>query len=260
MERKYERKYFDLKALDVDKKTKQVKVAIAELESVDRDGDVFDPSAFDVSIKQRGPQGTNEIWHLLDHTRDSFSALSKFSEIGREGKYIAGVSHYKNSFAWREVAWPLYEAGDFTQHSVGFQTSKQQKSQDGSHNVITEAHLFEGSAVLWGANPHTPTMAVVKSLLNAEDDREITAQEKLDEIVTRLKKGKYDSEKTDLLLLELLRLQNMLEVEPLHKIITNELQEKSSEPEPSSVDPDAAKFSSVIMLLELNNKNLNIII
>ena len=43
--------------------------------------------------------GTNEIWHLLDHTRTSFSALSKFEELGRQGKYIVGVSAFKNSFA-----------------------------------------------------------------------------------------------------------------------------------------------------------------
>ncbi len=84
--KEYQSKTFNLKALDVDNKTKSVKVAIAELETIDRDNDVFDPSAFDVTIKQRGPNGTNEIWHLSDHTSKSLSALSKFSELGRDGK------------------------------------------------------------------------------------------------------------------------------------------------------------------------------
>jgi phage head maturation protease len=164
MDRKhiYEKKYFNCKALDVDSKTRRVKIAIAELESVDRDNDVFSPYAFDRTIKNKGPQGSNEVWHLLDHTPTSFSALSKFTELYREGKYVVGISLYKDSFAWREVAWPLYEGGDFTQHSVGFRTVKSQAKED--YREITEVELWEGSAVLWGANPDTPTQEVYKSL------------------------------------------------------------------------------------------------
>lgn len=168
MERKtiYEKKYFNLKALDVDEKTRQVKIAIAETESVDRDKDVFAPSAFDRTIKNKGPMGSNEVWHLLDHTPTSFSALSKFTELYREGKYVVGISKYKDSFAWREVAWPLYAGGDFTQHSVGFRTVKSQDRD--AYREITEVELWEGSAVLWGANPNTPTMDVQKSMTYEE--------------------------------------------------------------------------------------------
>ena len=157
----YQKKVFDLKALDVDTATRSVKVAIAELESIDRDNDVFDAKAFDRTIKNKGPHGSNEVWHLLDHTATSFSALSKFTELYREGKYIVGVSKYKDSFAWREVAWPLYESGDVTQHSVGFRTVT---DTDGKgHRAITDVELWEASMVLWGANPNTPTMGVTKS-------------------------------------------------------------------------------------------------
>lgn len=173
MERKniYEKKYFSLKALDVDTATRQVKVAIAQVEDIDRDKDVFAPSAFDRTMKNKGPQGSNEIWHLLDHTPSSFSALSKFSEVGKIGKYIYGVSKYKDSFAWREVAWPLYESGDFTQHSVGFRTVKSE--QRNGYREITEVELWEGSAVLWGAQPDTPTMDVRKSLTIHEQTKDL---------------------------------------------------------------------------------------
>lgn len=162
-ERPYQKKYFNLKALDVDEKTKSVKVAIAEMETKDRDGDVIVPEAFNRTIKNKGPKGSNEIWHLLDHTPTSFSALSKFSELFVEGKHLVGVSKYKQDlFAWREVAWPLYVSGDFTQHSIGFSTVKAKKKDD--YNEIQEIELWEGSAVLWGANPNTPTLGVTKSL------------------------------------------------------------------------------------------------
>jgi phage head maturation protease len=172
MERKlvYEKKMLNLKALDVDTTTKSVKVALAQLEDIDRDEEVFSKSAFDRTMKAKGPTGSNEIWHLLDHTPSSFSALSKFSEVYKEGKYIVGVSKYKDSFAWREVAWPLYEGGDFNQHSVGFRTVKSE--QRSGYREIIEVEWFEGSAVMWGAQPDTPTMEVYKSLsfVEKQDD------------------------------------------------------------------------------------------
>jgi phage head maturation protease len=170
----YEKKYFSLKALDVDTATRQVKVAIAQMEDVDRDNDVFAKTAFDRTIKAKGPQGSNELWHLLDHTPTSFSALSKFSEVYKDGIYIVGVSKYKDSFAWREVAWPLYEGGDFTQHSVGFRTLKSENR--GDYREITEVELWEGSAVLWGAQPDTPTIGVTKGITVQERSKDLQSR------------------------------------------------------------------------------------
>lgn len=235
----YKRKFYDLKTMDVDAEKRMVKVAIAEMESIDRDGDVFDTKAFDKTIREKGPQGANEIWHLLDHDKTSFSALSKFAELFTEGKYVAGWSKYKNSFAWREVAWPLYEAGDFTQHSVGFTTLKQDKAKDGDYNIIKEVSLWEGSAVLWGANPNTPTMQVAKSLLHLEEERDITAAEKIDELIKRLKEGKYD-EKAELLAIELKRLQYLFDHKNIAAIVAPE-EQKSTEPEPQTTQPEIVK-------------------
>lgn len=234
----YQSKIFNLKALDVDSSTKRVKVAISEMESVDRDGDVFDPSAWTKTIKEKGPSGTNEVWHLLDHTTKSFSALSKFSELFVEDRKLIGVSQYKNSFAWREVAWPLYEAKEITQHSVGFKTIKENKA--GDHNLITEAELYEGSAVLWGANPNTPTMQVVKSLMNHDDDMDITAAEKIEQITKRIREGKFD-EKAELLIIELKRLQYLFDTKNITEIVhpkenTTQPEVKATEPEIKAID------------------------
>src|SRR5689334_17408068 len=117
MQAALERKVFDLKTLDVDAKTKSVKIAIAELESVDRDNDIFSVTAFDKTIKERGPLGSKEIWHMADHGWTLTSALSKFKELYKEGKYIVGISEYRDTALWRDTVWPLYEAGDINQHS-----------------------------------------------------------------------------------------------------------------------------------------------
>ena len=245
MNRILQKKNVNLKALDVDNHKKQVKVAIAELESVDRDNDVFDPTAFDKTIKENGPRGSNEIWHLLDHGHKSFSALGKFSELGREGKYIVGVSTYKDSFAWREVAWPLYESGDISQHSVGFEALKdiEPKSED-SPRIITEVRLYEGSAVMWGANPNTPTLEIVKRLLNDDEDKDITAAEKIDEIIKKIRNNKrgFIEEDMSLLIIELKHLQKVFDTKSVVEIFR--------EPVTSKATPDTTQDNSQVKTTE----------
>ena len=215
MKPKFSKKIYDLKALDVDNETKRVKIAFSQMETVDRDGDIILPTAFDRTFRERGPEGTNEIWHLLDHTKDSFSALGKFKELWKTNTHAGGVSEYRNSFAWREVAWPLYESGDFTQHSIGFTVTDQEQKKE--YNIIKEVALWEGSAVLWGANPNTPTMEIVKGLLNTKDDREITAAEKIEEIIRKVRKDKFTDDMS-LLIVELKRLQALFDSKQIAKV------------------------------------------
>lgn len=212
MNGKYQKKYNSCKTLDIDTTNRQVKVAIAEMQTVDKDNEIFDPRAFDKSVKENGPQGTNEIWHLLDHDKNSFSALSKFKEVGTDGKYLFGVSQYKDSFAWREVAWPLYEAGDFNQHSVGFIPLDKQKQKNGT-TIITSARLYEGSAVLWGANPNTPVLGIQKSISELFEDAELDGDEivkhRFEKLIKRIQNDKFTEVNKNLLTIELMRLQSM---------------------------------------------------
>lgn len=223
----FERKIFNLKALDVDTNTKSVKVAIAELETVDRDNDVFSPTAFDKTIKERGPSGTNEIWHLVDHETSVRSALGKFKELYREGKYIVGVSQYKDSALWRDTVWPLYEAGDINQHSVGYTTMKSQKAKAG-HREITEAALWEGSAVLFAANPNTPTLGVTKSM-NKQEAMDAYSK-RFDLLIKSIKGGRFN-EDNSLLIIELKQLQQIL----------FDLSERTTEPEEKATQPDSVQ-------------------
>jgi hypothetical protein len=206
----FQRKYLDVKALDIDNKTRSVKIAIGETETIDHDNELISPTAAVKTLRERGPEGTNEIWHLLDHTPKSFSALSKFSEMGMYGKYIGGVSKYKDSFAWREVAWPLYESGDFTQHSIGFRTINKADRKD--YTELTEIQIFEGSAVLWGANSNTPTLEITKAL--GFDPTKDDIISRIERITKALKSGKYEDEShKSLLEIELLQIkQDVFEI------------------------------------------------
>jgi len=240
MERKniYEKKYFSMKALDVDTTTKQVKVAIAQMEDIDRDKDVFATTAFDRTIKNKGPQGSNEIWHLLDHTPTSFSALSKFSEVFKEGKYIVGISKYKDSFAWREVAWPLYESGDFTQHSVGFRTVKSE--QRNGFREITEVELWEGSAVLWGAQPDTPTIDVRKGMTVQEQSQGI--QSRMQRLCKFINSSRDPEESKSLVEIEFKQIQQLI----IDLENSTQPAEKAPDPEVKSIKRSWSNLTELI--------------
>lgn len=199
-----QQKTFDLKALDVDESSRRVKVAIAETENVDRDNELIDPKAFNQTISRKGPKGSNEVWHLIDHNPSLETALGKFSELYMEGKYLVGVSEYKDSWLWREVAWPLYKSGDINQHSIGFRVIGNKEKANG-YDIIKEVELFEGSAVLWGANPNTPTMEVAKSLYREKRE---SMEDRIDWIVKGLREGKYNDDTRSLLILELQQLHS----------------------------------------------------
>jgi len=207
MKKNYERKILNSKALDVDTSKRQVKIAFAKVEDLDRDQEIFSSTAFNKSIKENGPQGTNEIWHLLDHHANSFSALSKFKEVGMDGQHLYCVSQYKDSFAWREVAWPLYESGDLTQHSIGFTSMDDEKSAQG-YRVIKEARIWEGSAVLYAANPNTPVLQLIKAEFDEELSQDDLIYLRFDRVIKRLREDKFSENNKSLLLIELLQLQN----------------------------------------------------
>lgn len=240
----YQTKELQGGVLDVDNSTRRVKVAIAEMESIDRDGDVFTPTAFNKTIKERGPQGTNEIWHLVDHSASLKSALGKFSELYVDGKYLVGVSERKDAALWEQI-WPLYEAGDITQHSVGFTTIH--KEAKAGHTVITEVQLWEGSAVLWGANPNTPTLQVEKSLFGIEEKADKI--ERLNALIKAVKGGRYDVDSLSLLAIELKQLQQFIQ--------DSEAAESTSHEEqpPAGTTPDKSK--ELLLYTQILNKQIS---
>lgn len=241
MQAVFERKVFNLKALDVDSKTRTVKIAIASLGDVDLDKDVFSPTSFDKTIKERGPQGTKEIWHMIDHGYSITSALSKFSELYKEGNQIVGISPYRDTALWRDTVFPLYEVGDINQHSVGFRTIQSRDMGDGVRE-IQEVQLWEGSAVLWGANPNTPSLGVTKSALTPEQmESEIR---RFDLLIKSIKSGTFDDDNS-LLLLELKRLQQF----------TIDLTKTTTEPEEKATQPDTVKDLLTMIHLETELKH-----
>lgn len=198
----YEIKNITNTVADVDTTSRRVKVAISEMGSKDLDNDVIDQGAYTKTISERGPKGANLIWHLTDHHPQLKSAIGKFSELNIEGNKLVGVTEIPNT-TWGSDVLEFYKSGHINQHSIGFTTLKNEavnKGKSDEYNLIKEIKLFEGSAVLWGANPNTPTLSAGKSLTKDEADKEVKGlTEELAMLTKSLRDGRFTDNGFELL-------------------------------------------------------------
>jgi len=183
--------------IDLSENDRRVKVAISQMGSKDLDGDVIDSSAYTKTLNERGPKAKNQIWHLTDHNPSLKSAVGKFSELFVEGDMLVGVTNIPNT-TWGNDVLEFYKSGHITEHSIGFRTIKEETKSD--FNLIKEVMLYEGSAVLWGANPNTPTLSAGKSITKEEANSELEQLNKDLELVTKtLRNGNISDEGGELL-------------------------------------------------------------
>ena len=118
----------------------------------------------------------------------------------------------------------MYTAGLINQHSIGFATIKSDwQDQEQTVRQIKEVRLYEGSAVLWGANPLTPTLAITKDYFTNEMHDTLTQRfEKLSSIA---KKGTFTDKTFSLLEIEIKQIQSAIE-----ELLTSPDRKKSVEP------------------------------
>ena len=123
----------------------------------DSDGDVIQSGSYSKTIKESGPSSSKpRIKYLQDH--NTTKCVGVFTVLKEDN-----IGLYYEAKAGRHTLGQDYllmcEDGIITEHSVGFETVKQQKMQD--HNLITEIKLWEGSGLqCWGANSDTPLTGV----------------------------------------------------------------------------------------------------
>ena len=233
-----EYKQFISQPLDIDTTKRQVKIAIGKMGNEDHDKDIILPGAANKTLKERGPKGSNQIWHLADHMPSLKYAFGKFTEMGVENDYLYGVSVFKDNQTWRD-AWPLYEAGDITEHSIGFSIPKNGAKTEKGIRYISEIKLYEGSSVLWGANSDTPTLGIVKSLAEAKTNAEkqdIILKE-LDYLCKNL--GRIDEDNITLFEIKLNQLKTLI----------LEITKDANQTEPGSFDAGSEKLATQIKLL-----------
>ena len=68
--------------------------------------------------------------------------------------------------------------------------------------------IWEGSAVLYGANPNTPVLQLIKAEFDEELSQDDLIYLRFDRVIKRLREDKFSENNKSLLLIELLQLQN----------------------------------------------------
>lgn len=232
---------------DVDSASRRVKVAISQVNSKDFDEDVIDSVAYNKTIIERGPKGTNLIWHLTDHWASLKNAIGKPSEIFMEGDYLVFVTDIPKTTLGNDML-VFYQDGHINQHSIGFRTVKDEIVNAGKpeeYRLIKEILLYEGSAVLWGANPNTPTLSVGKSITKEERETEFKkTMDDLGSLHKMFKSGHLSDQSYELIELKISQLTEKLQ----------QLFAETTQPAEKAVEPENKEVLDVIKTF---NKTLN---
>lgn len=200
---------------DVDTSGRKVVMVLSEMGSKDLDNDVIEQGAYNKTISERGPTGKNLIVHLRDHNPSITNGLiGKFSELYEKGNQLIGVDNIPDTNTGNDML-KMYQAGLINQHSVGFTSVQSEnikgKTPEESYRSIKQIKLYEGSAVLWGANPNTPTISMGKSMSKDIENVLIKFLERLILVTKEIKNGNYTDKTFMLLEIEQKQLEDFIE-------------------------------------------------
>jgi HK97 family phage prohead protease len=241
----YNKKAVSGAPVDMEDGSRVITMYYSAFGNVDSDGDVIMPGSFTKTLKENGPNATNRIWHLFNHSTDK--PIAKPFEMMEDGFGLKARVKMPNTTLGNDT-YELYKEGHITEHSIGFQTIKSQAKS--GYNEINEIKLFEGSSVLWGANANTPTVGVksqIKSVLVDEMGKTIKS----------LRNGHFTDETFELLELKLKQLQQYLaEIEDEESVDSEEQPQPSMEGEIETPEVEALEEEEDPMVsieVEMNN-------
>jgi len=222
--------------LDVQGRT--VKACWSRMGNTDLDNDIMGFGAYTKTINERGPQGRSEIWSLIDHKADLKNAIGKPKELYVEGDMLIAVTTIVDTEIGEDIL-KLYGSGCINSHSVGFSTIKSSMNNENGIRTIQEVMLYEGSAVLFGANPETPTLSLKGYVEMSDKDRLVARLERLSKA---FKSGTFTDETFGLLEIEIKQIQSkILELSTLPAI---------------AVEPPESELLKALRQSNLSLKNL----
>lgn len=199
-----------LQIKDVDGKKGIVTGYFSDFNSIDSDGDIIKPGAFQKSISQNGPQSSKpRIKHLLNH--DSSKPLGVLEVLREDTKGL----YYESRLGTHSLGVDfikMVDSGLISEHSIGFQTVKYNQlkpwnewKQGEAARELTELKLYEGSSLTaWGANMNTP----LTGLKTEQKVRKIN--DRIDILIKSLRDGTFSDETFDLLEIELKQMQQAM--------------------------------------------------
>jgi uncharacterized protein len=184
------------------------------------------------------------IWSLVDHKADMAHTLGKPKELYIEGDMLVAVTDLVETECG-EDAIKLYEAGLINQHSIGFSTLKSDVDQRTGVRTITELKLYEGSAVLWGANPETPTLGFKGEFKETKESLSL----RLENLIKAFRGGSFTDDTFALMEIQIKQIQA--------ELLTLEIAETITQPaeavEPTPVVEEKSNEEVLKAIKQFNN-------
>jgi HK97 family phage prohead protease len=205
---------------DVDVKQGIVCGYFSHFGTKDSDGDIILPGAYTKTISENGPGSKNpRIKHLLDHDKKKAVAVIQVLKEDSIGLYYESkAGTHQNGVDFLRMV----ESGIITEHSVGFETIKEQQKADG--NYMSELRLWEGSSLqAWGSNHNTPITGM----------KAMEIAEKMGLLIKEIRNGQYSDEAIISLKAQLEELTKAFEV-----LAAPVKEAEPVQPTPSELNPD----------------------
>lgn len=143
---------------DVDLDARQVRGYWNAFGNQDADNDIIHRGAFADTIRERGPEGSNRVKVLWHH--HPMELIGRPLELEEDEMGLLATYEIADTQRGRDTL-QLIKQGAITEHSVGI-SLQDWEIEDGVRHVH-KVDLWEGSPVVWGANPRTPVLDVGKS-------------------------------------------------------------------------------------------------
>lgn len=202
---------------DVDATGRTVVFYASRFGNIDLDRDMMRQGSYKKSITERGPGGTNEIFHLSNHRPQPEYVLGKPSKLEEDNYGLKSYSNIRNTTHGDDIL-KGYQDGIFNQHSVMFSVTKgnwevKVDAEEQQYTEIYQAKLYEVSTVLWGANPDTPVVELKNYFREVYENDISKAFEQLEKLNKSFRKGTYTDEFFGLLEIEIKSLKTILSEE-----------------------------------------------
>jgi len=182
---------FELK--DIDTTSRRVVKYVSAFGNEDTHRDIVQKGAYAKTIREN----KSRIKFLWNHDSTGMP-VGVLDEI-EEDEFVLKVTSKILPTTKGNDLLICYENGAVNEHSVGFYTINK-KSNDKGNRIITEAHLLEYSAVLWGSNENTPLLGMKSSL--APIDQLAELQKRSQRLYKSISVGNLSDETCQLLALE----------------------------------------------------------
>lgn len=144
---------------DIDSSKKTVVFAFSKLNDYDSDDDYTEKNAFDKTMKESGPEGSNRIRHVWNHDRKELP-IGKPVRMWRDQRYAYTESKMLENQKALD-AWDAYMNEAINEHSYWGKSLNQGINLKGG-KIIKEVKLFEVSTVLWGAQEKAKLIELIK--------------------------------------------------------------------------------------------------